>query len=198
MNAQAILDKILEDAKETASATLRDANDRAAEMKKSTDAKIAAAREQMEKRAAQDAAAAADRMARMAELDERKLLLADKRKMMDRAFEMALQRLEAMPPKKARAFLLSTLAELAEGGEEIIVGADNDGWMDQSFLKDANAALVSAGKPGSLTLSGERRPGVSGLILAKNDTEIHVTWASLLGSRRLEMESQVAKTLFPD
>lgn len=198
MNAQAILDKILEDAKETASATLRDANDRAAEMKRSTDAKIAAAREQMEKRAAQDAAAAADRMARMAELDERKRLLADKRTMMDRAFEMALQRLEAMPPKKARAFLLSTLVELAEGGEEIIVGADNDGWMDQSFLKEANAALVSAGKPGGLTLSGERRSGVSGLILAKNDTEINVTWASLLDSRRLEMESQVAKTLFPD
>ena len=44
MNAQAILDKILQDAKESASATLRDADDRAKEMEAAADKRIAAAR----------------------------------------------------------------------------------------------------------------------------------------------------------
>ena len=82
----------------------------------------------------QDAQAAAVRMGRMAELDERKLLLKDKRDMMERAFSLALDKMKAMPAKEARAFLLSTLTELADGDEELIVGAESDGWMDKAFL----------------------------------------------------------------
>ena len=78
MNAQASLDKILQDAKESASATLRDADDRAKEMEAAADKRIAAARAKTEAQARQDAEAATARMQRMAELDERKLLLADK------------------------------------------------------------------------------------------------------------------------
>ena len=74
MNAQAILDKILQDAKESASATLRDADDRAKEMEAAADKRIAAARAKTEAQARQDAEAATARMQRMAELDERKLL----------------------------------------------------------------------------------------------------------------------------
>ena len=62
MNAQAILDKILEDAKENASAVLKDANDRAGAMRKATEERIAAARAKTEVRAREDAQAAAVRM----------------------------------------------------------------------------------------------------------------------------------------
>lgn len=147
MNAQAILDKILEDAKENASAVLKDANDRAGAMRKATEERIATARANTEARAHEDAQAAAVRMERMAELDERKLLLKDKRDMMERAFSLALDKMKAMPAKEARAFLLSTLTELADGDEELIVGAESDGWMDKAFLADANAALTAVGKP---------------------------------------------------
>ena len=197
MNAQAILDKILQDAKESASATLRDADDRAKEMEAAADKRIAAARAKTEAQARQDAEAATARMQRMAELDERKLLLADKRRMMDRAFELALAKMKAMPAKQARAFLLDALTELAEGGETLIVGVDNDGWMDDQFLQDANAALAAKGKTAALTLGSEKRKGVSGLILAKHDTEINCTYEAFLTSERLEMEAQVAQTLFP-
>ena len=87
--------------------------------------------------------------------------------------------------------------ELAEGGETLIVGADNDGWMDDQFLQDANAALAAKGKTAALTLGSEKRKGVSGLILAKHDTEINCTYEAFLTSERLEMEAQVAQTLFP-
>lgn len=198
MNAQAILDKILEDAKENASAVLKDANDRAGAMRKATEERIAAARTRTQAQAQEDAQAAAVRMGRMAELDERKLLLRDKREMMGRAFDLALKKMQAMPPKQAREFLLATLTELADGDEQLVVGAQSDGWMDASFLAQANAALTAAGKPGKLTLAKEKRPGVSGVILARHDTEIHCTYQALLDSRRLELEAQVAQTLFPE
>ena len=198
MNAQAILDKILEDAKENASAVLKDANDRAGAMRKATEERIATARANTEARAHEDAQAAAVRMGRMAELDERKLLLKDKRDMMERAFSLPLDKMKSMPAKEARAFLLSTLTELADGDEQLVVGAQSDGWMDASFLAQANAALTAAGKPGKLTLAKEKRPGVSGVILARHDTEIHCTYQALLDSRRLELEAQVAQTLFPE
>lgn len=198
MNAQAILDKILEDAKENASAVLKDANDRAGAMRKATEERIATARTRTQAQAQEDAKAAAVRMERMAELDERKLLLRDKREMMGRAFDLALKKMQAMPPKQAREFLLATLTELADGDEQLVVGAQSDGWMDASFLAQANAALTAAGKPGKLTLAKEKRPGVSGVILARHDTEIHCTYQALLDSRRLELEAQVAQTLFPE
>lgn len=59
-------------------------------------------------------------MERMAELEERKLLLRDKRTMIDRAFQKALERLLAMPSDKARAFLVETVAQSAAGDETVI------------------------------------------------------------------------------
>lgn len=197
MNANAILEKILEDASASAAAILKDANDRAAQLRTVTDEKIARARKQTTDLAETDAAEAKGRMERMADLDERKLLLADKRVMIDRAFDLALAKMKAMPAKEARAYLLEQVAELADGTETIIPGGDNTSWLDGNFLADANAALVNAGRPGHLTLAQEKRPGVSGLILAKAQTEINCTYESLLNSQRLELEADAAQKLFP-
>ena len=196
MNAQAILDKILQDAKENASATLRDANDRAQGMKKASDERIAAARAQTEARAKQDAEAATARMQRMAELDERKLLLADKRRMMDQAFALALTKMKAMPAAQARAFLLTSLTELAEGDETLLVGAENDGWMDDKFLADANAALAAKGKPARLTLSEEARPFQGGRYVQDGSVEVNCTFAALLRVQREHTAKDVAAILF--
>lgn len=60
-------------------------------------------------------------MLRMAELDERKNLLAMKRQMIDRAFEDALSKMRAMDEERARAYVKRLLLESAQGGEEIVV-----------------------------------------------------------------------------
>ena len=44
----------------------------------------------------------------------------------------------------------------------------------------------------------EKRNGETGMILAKNGMEISCTFASLLDSRRLDMEADIAAILFPD
>ena len=137
-------------------------------------------------------------MERMEELEERKRLLSDKRTLIDEAFAQALDKLEAMPSQQARAFLMTEAAAMADGDETVILGSKNPGWFDDKFLADLNTLLQKQGKPGQLTLGNETRNGETGLILAKNGMEISCTFASLLDSRRLDMEADIAAILFPD
>ncbi len=198
MNATAILEKIQEEAKVNAAAILQEANDRAEKMRTASDAKIASAKAEMEKKAKADGLVEEQRLIRMEELDGRKRVLAAKRSLIERAFDGVLQKMEAMPAKEARTFLLEMIQQVAEGDEQIIVGADHDAWFDDTFVTAANEALKKAGRKAELSVASEKRSGVSGLILAKDDTEINCGYASILESKRLEMEAEVAQVLFPE
>lgn len=198
MNANAIQEKILSDARSGASDIMRDANDKAARLRDEAEKRMAAARSRLMMQASEDAEATRLRMERMEELEERKRLLSDKRALIDEAFAQALDKLEAMPSAQACAFLLTEAAAVAEGDETVILGSKHPGWFDDKFLADLNALLQKQGKPGKLTLSNEKRDGETGLILAKNGMEISCTFASLLDSKRLDMEADIAAILFPN
>lgn len=198
MNANAILEKLSADAKAQAAAILTDANDRAAAMRRASDEKIAEARKAMLTRADEEAALSKQRMLRMHELDEHKKQLAAKRAMMDRAFEAALAKLQSMPKEQARAYLTDVVVSVADGDEQLVIGAERDAWFDADFVREANKALAASGKPDRLTVSSQRRSGMCGLALVKDMTEINCSFASLLASQRLALEAEVAKLLFPD
>ena len=197
MNATAILEKIQEDARQNAVTILHEANDRADKLRRESDKRIANAKAQAENQAKADGEVEEQRLIRMAELDERKRVLAAKRQLIVRAFDKALERMKAMPGDKARAFLLGMVAQLAAGDERLIPGADNCAWLDDQFLKDANAEMQKRGRKAELTLDDHKREGVSGLILAKADTEINCSYEAILNSQRLELEADVAQALFP-
>lgn len=198
MNATAILEKLSADAKAQAASILTDANDRAAAMRKASDEKIAENRKAMLARVEEESALSKQRMQRMHELDEHKKQLAMKRAMMDRAFDAALAKLQAMPKEQARAYLLDVVASVADGDEQLVIGTEHDAWFDADFVREANVKLSAAGKKAELTVADTRRDGMSGLVLMKNLTEINCSFAALLESQRLSLEADVAKTLFPD
>lgn len=198
MNANAIQEKILSDARAGASDIMRDANEKAARLRSEAEKRMAAAHSRLMMQASEDAEATRLRMERMEELEERKRLLSDKRALIDEAFAQALVKLEAMPAAQARAFLLKEASSVAQGDEAVILGSEHLAWYDDKFLADLNALLQKQGKPGALTLSSEKRSGETGLILAKNGMEISCTFASLLGSQRLDLEADIAAILFPD
>lgn len=198
MNANAIQEKILSDARTSASDIMRDANEKAARLRDAAEKRMAAAHSRLMMQASEDAEAARLRMERMEELEERKRLLSDKRALIDEAFAQALDKLEAMPPQQARAFLMTEAAAVSDGDETVILGSKNPSWFDDKFLADLNTLLQKQGKPGQLTLGNETRDGETGLILEKNGMEISCTFASLLDSRRLDMEADIAAILFPD
>lgn len=197
MNAQAILERIQEDAKTAASAILQDATDRAAALKQASEARIAAKREETLAQAEKDAGEAAERMKRMAELDQRKLLLGDKRRLMDRAFQQALEKLHQMPKDQAQALFMEKLLQAAAGGEQLVIGEIQPGWFDDAFLQQANAKLQAAGKEPLTALQSKSGLHCCGFLLRKGDMETDCSMEALLQGQRLALESQVAQVLFP-
>ena len=198
MNAQAILQKIEDDAQQGALKLKDDAASKARQMKDAAQQAFARLRDETVEKANAECEALTQRMRRMAELEERKELLQAKRVVMDEAFEQAKQALCRTPAKDARAFLLAQTAQAANGDELLIVGKNNDGWFDESFLADLNAELSKLGKPANVRASAEKREGATGAILQSGGTEVFCTVESMLEGKRDEMETEIARILFDE
>ena len=198
MNAQAILIKIEEDAQETAARLSNDAKAKAEELKTASREKIEGMHKAILAQAQKDSAELEQRMLRMAELDARKALLTQKRALIDKAFTLAAQMLEAMPAAEKRTFFIAQVVQNARGHETVVIGETDANWFDDRFLAYANAALALAGKPAALTLAAERQPGFTGLTLNANGAQLRCTLDALLDEARTQMEQQVADQLFSE
>lgn len=196
MNADAITARILEDARKSASQTLREAESRTAALRAEDERRRADQLERAMEQARKDSAELRDRMLRMAELDQKKELLGAKRGVIDLAFEAALENMRAMPAHRARAFMEKRLVEFSEGDERVIVSEGDEATFDQSFIDQVNATLEKAGKSCALALSGEIRPLGGGLILSRGGMEVNFTYPSILAERRPALEAEVAAILF--
>ncbi|HIU18702.1 MAG TPA: V-type ATP synthase subunit E [Candidatus Limiplasma stercoravium] len=196
MNAQAILQKIEDDARAAAQAAKDEAQQRVQSLKEDSSARLKRMHDDMIAQAGRESEELAGRMRRMAELDGRKLLLQAKRDLIDEAFAAALDALCAQSAKKRRAFFLRQAVEAAAGTETLIVGANAADWYDAAFLKELNKALAAQGKPGKVTASDDLRQGVTGLVLSGGGTEVSCTLESLLDNARGTMETEVAQILF--
>ena len=197
MDAQAILTKIEQDAKEAAIKVQTDAEAKAKLMKLEAEARIEAQEKTMLRQAEQDGDQMEERMKRMADLDDRKAMLQQKREAIDSAFQKAMELLLQTKPAERRAFYLAQVAKLAAGDETLIAGTDAD-FFDDGFLADANKALERAGKPGKLQLQAEHRKGCAGVVLSQNGAEVRVTFDTLLDEARADMEQIAAHTLFTE
>lgn len=197
MNAQGILTRIENDAREAAAGILRDAQRRADEMRALSDEKIEKARAAAQDQARRDAAALDDRMQRMARLDARKELLAAKRVVLEEAFEAALEKMTAMPDQDARAFGMTLLLSAASGNETVIADSGS-AWCDARFLEAANAKLREQGKQGALTLSMETRKLGGGFVLERNGMQINCSYQAALEGRRMDIEAEIAALLFEE
>ncbi len=196
MDVRGILQKIDDDAREAASAALADAQRRAEEMKAASEAQMQRQLEQMDARIRTDAAEAESRMLRMAELEDKKARLAVKRQVMDETFAMALEQMRALPKEQKRAFFLSQLLSAAHGGETVCIGVEARAWYDEGFLQEANAALEKQGRLASLC-AGEDISGC-GFELRQDGAAVNCTLESLVESRRMALEGDVARALFSE
>ncbi|MEG0048235.1 MAG: V-type ATP synthase subunit E family protein [Clostridia bacterium] len=198
MNAQAILQKIEDDARVAAMQAKTDAEKKVGELKAASNEKAASTRTAFVKQAEQEGAALCERMRRMAELELRKQLLQKKREVMDEAFSLAEAELCHTPPQEARAFLLAQAVNAASGDEQLVVGESNAEWFDDGFVGELNSMLTKLGKPAHITLSKTQREGVTGVILSREGTEVFCTFEAMLGNLRAQMETEIAQILFND
>ena len=196
MNTQPILEKIRQDAKQAYEALMREAENRVLTIHEQSDQAIADMREKMLESVQMEGEQLAERMRRLAELEHRKNLLAAQRALLDRAFSQALSQLRAMPPEQLGPWVESMAAQSAQGHEHVRAGALNDAFFTADFVKGINADLVQAGKPGALVMDTKRAPGVTGLVLFDEGSEVFCTVEAALQQSRLLLETRVAEKLF--
>lgn len=191
MNADAIINRILADARESAANAMRDAEARVEKLRAENADALEVRRVHAMEEAERQAAEYSDRAMRMAELEQKKELLAMKREVIDLAFEDALRRLNAMPREKAQEFFGKLVAQAAQGGEEIVPDRNHREIFDQDFV-----ARVKKETGKEMRLSKESREMGGGLVLRREGMEINLTSRAIVSQARQALEAEAAEMLF--
>ena len=138
-----------------------------------------------------------ERLSSSAAVECRKMELAAKQELLNEAFAVAVEELCHLPREKYLALIASLAAEVAEGGEEMILSPQDASEIGSEVVLLANTALREAGKPGKLTLSAEPRSSPGGFILSHGDVELNCAFDTLVRLQREKLEKEVAAILFP-
>ena len=130
----------------------------------------------------------------MAQMEAKKAELAIKQEMLTRAFDLALEKLCALPDEQYTEFLASLAAKAARTGKETVILSQKDRTrVGKAVVTKANE-LIGAG--GALTLSEKTRPIKGGLILSDGAVEFNCTFETLIRLKKTEMAGEVASILF--
>lgn len=147
--------------------------------------------------AAKNAKAAAEREERLvsvAQMEARKVQLAAKQEMVEKAYVRALEKLCAMPDTQYVAVLADLLTQASSTGrEEAIFSAEDRKRIGEAAVAKANEI---SGK--QLVLSKETRPMKGGFILKDQNVEVNCTFDTLVRLQKAETAGAVAKKLFPE
>lgn len=158
------------------------------------------AQESYWKKIQEGAKATEDRVARLAkaaDMEARKSILACKQEIVSEAFTRAEEKLRALSGEKYVSFLASLAARAAVTGEEEIVLSrkDRDAVGKMTAAK-ANELLAAGGMTAKLTLSRETGDFDGGLILRDGDISVNCTVSALIAEARQSQASEAAAELF--
>ena len=180
-DAQAEIDRVLGAAREEAARIT-------ARMTAEADAVAAELAAKNEKSAAEHE----ERLVSAAQMEARKVQLAAKQEMLEKAYELALEKLCAMPAEQYTAVLAELMVKASSTGtESVIFSAEDREKVGKAAVERANAA---SGK--QMVLSDETKPIKGGFILKDQNVEVNCTFETLVRLQKAETAGAVAKKLF--
>ncbi|MBR5095098.1 MAG: hypothetical protein IK095_08390 [Oscillospiraceae bacterium] len=131
---------------------------------------------------------------RIARMEGRKSLLAEKQALVADSFRRAQEQILALPQEQYVAFLAKLAARASvTGDEEIVLNARDRERIGADLVQAANALL---GEKGRLTLSAQTGDFAGGLILRRGSIEANCTVELLVEMSQSELSAQVAQLLF--
>ena len=134
-----------------------------------------------------------DSMDRLAKMEGRKAILALKQEMVSESFDLAVDKLVALPEAQYVAFLAKLAASASvTGDEEIVLNARDRKAVGAKVVEAANAKLGG----GKLTLSKQTGDFKGGLILRRGNIEANCTAELLVNLCRDDMAAELAGVLF--
>jgi V/A-type H+-transporting ATPase subunit E len=158
------------------------------------------ARDQYWQRVQQGAKAAeerASRLAKAADMEARKNILAYKQTVVSEAFDRAEAKLMALSGETYINFLAGQAARASvTGKEEIVLSRMDRKTYGNKIVSKANALMSTMGKSGKLVLAEDDGDFSGGLILRQGNVTVNCTVAALMDQARQTMASTVAAELF--
>ena len=183
-DTQAEIDRILGDAR--------------AEADDITDRYQAQANNEAAELAAKNQKAAAEREERLvstAQMEARKVGLAAKQEMVEKAYDLALEKLCSMPDEKYVQTVADLLVQAAPNGRGAVIFAPAERErIGEAAVRAANEKLHG----GKLTLAEETRPLKGGFILSDGKVEVNCSFDTLVRLQKTETAGEVAKRLFSE
>jgi len=194
MSIEAIVEKIIGDARNEASKIIAEARDKTDEIEKAGKTNMENACSRILQKANDESKQKKERLKIQANLEFKKGELEEKQKAISLAFELALKEIQSLGKREYQKLIEEEFLK-AEGVEEVIVSPEEKR-IDEEFLSRINALLIQRGKKGNLKLSAERNviPG-GGFILKKGNIESNNAFSILLESIRNQIELKVSEIL---
>lgn len=135
-----------------------------------------------------------ERLVSVSQMEARKVTLAAKQEMVEKAFVLALEQLCSLPEKEYIDTVAGLLAAAAPTGRgKVIFSAEDREKIGAAAVLEANRRLG-----GTLTLAEETRPIRGGFILSDASVEVNCTFETLVRLQKGEIAGEVAKSLFPE
>jgi V/A-type H+-transporting ATPase subunit E len=197
MEAEQVVEKILADAKAEANKIKKQADDKEAAKQAKLTEQLDEYKKQTEILAIKAGEDEKSHILAAARMDIAKQLLAEKRRILDDAFEQARQQLRDLPDEEYRALFAKMMLETVETGDEEIIVDKNEKRINQDLINKVNQQLSPKGK-GNLKLSDQKQDIVAGFILKRGQIKTNVSLDVLLEQARKELEIDLAKELFKD
>lgn len=188
MGKQEIIERILSDAEAEAAEILRTAHERAGGIVSAAEERAAKERAETEAEANGRAKRISEGKAAQARLDSAKILLTEKRRVIEQIYERALNKLLTMNEKDTLAFLEKLISEHAEEGDEIVFA--------KNFAYVKGASALSVVKERKLTVSGDRADISGGCILRGKLCDKDLSYTALLNADKEEYQAEMAAKLF--
>ncbi len=184
-DAQAEVDAILSRAQEQADATAQRYQAQAEQVSAEALAKGEA-----------DAREREERLCSAAEMQSRQLLLKTRQEMLDEAFQLALEKLQSLPPAEMTELLAKLAAQASSSGKEQVV-------LDEATRAQCGPQVVARanellGGKGKLSLSPETGRFQGGLVLSDGGVEVNCAFPTLVRLARNQTAGEVAKVLFDE
>ena len=186
-----IKDKILADAKAQAVAMVEEAKNKAYEATKVAELKDLKQAKALEDKAKSEAEITYKRMISMAELKVRQEELQLKQDLIQKAFELASEKLTKLPKKEYLHLVQTMLLSSVESGQEEVILAG-------LYQKDVEELIqkINQEKNYKLTISKEKRELDGGFILKSGNIELNNSFRSILHANKEAWTLSVAEILF--
>lgn len=188
MSKEAIVERILSDAGAEAEEIIKAAEEKAAAFVAEASVRAEKGRRDSESEVKKKAESIFERKAATARLDCAKILLSEKRRVIDAIYKEALDKLVALSEEECLALTDKLLKEYAENGDEI--------FFAENYSYEAAAARLPVIAEKNLTVSPRRIDIDGGLRLRGVSSDKDLSYGALLAADRDEYQAEMAAEIF--